>query len=80
MSRFLLKTLLRGLLLLLLLPLTLILILAGLLSSESANRWVMDKLTGMEPRLQLQLEEGQLWRGWQFSHIGWQDEDRKSVV
>lgn len=80
MSRFLLKTLLRGLLLLLLLPLTLILMLAGLLSSESANRWVMDKLTGMEPRLQLQLEEGQLWRGWQFSHIGWQDEGLQIAV
>lgn len=74
MSRFLLKTLLRGLLILLLPPLLLILLTLGLLSSESANRWLMDRLSGLEPRLQLQLEEGQLWRGWQFSQISWEDE------
>ncbi|NLY58116.1 MAG: hypothetical protein GX071_06270, partial [Gammaproteobacteria bacterium] len=56
MSRFLLKTLLRGLLILLVLPLLLILLTVGLLSSESVNRWLMGKVSDFEPRLQLQLE------------------------
>ena len=74
MSRFLLKTLLRGLLILLLLPVLLILLAGALLSSETVNRWLMDKVSGFEPRLQLQLDEGQLWQGWRFSRIGWEDE------
>lgn len=74
MSRFLLKTLLRGLLILLLAPLILAILAVALLSSESANRWLMDKAGGFEPRLQLQLDSGQLWRGWHFSRIGWMDE------
>ena len=74
MSRFLLKTLLRGLLILLVLPLLLILLTVGLLSSESVNRWLMGKVSDFEPRLQLQLEHGQLWQGWQFSRLGWADE------
>ena len=74
MRRFLLKALLRGLLILLLLPVLLIMLAGALLSSETVNRWLMDKASGFEPRLQLQLDSGQLWQGWQFARISWEDE------
>ena len=74
MRRFILRALLRGLLILLAIPLILLVIAIGLLSSETANRWLMDKATVFEPRLHLSLETGQLWRGWQFSQVRWADE------
>ncbi|WP_193076058.1 translocation/assembly module TamB domain-containing protein [Pseudomonas sp. FME51] len=73
MTRFLLKALLRGLLILLIVPLLLVLLLAALLSNEGVNRWLMAKLPELEPRLQLEFSGGQLWRGWEFASIGWQD-------
>lgn len=75
MIRFLLKAFVRGLLVLLFLPIMLILLAAALLSSESANRWMMEKATEFESRLELQLDSGQLWQGWRLSRIGWKDED-----
>lgn len=59
---------------LLLVPLLLAVVAVTLLSSESANRWLMDRVGDVEPRLQLQLASGQLWRGWTFSRIVWADE------
>ncbi|GGJ07007.1 translocation/assembly module TamB domain-containing protein [Halopseudomonas pertucinogena] len=74
MSRFLLRALGRGLLILLLVPLLLVLLLAALLSSESVNRWVMAKVGTIEPRLELEFVSGQLWQGWAFSRVAWEDE------
>lgn len=74
MRRFILRALLRGLLILLAIPLLVILIAIGLLSSETANRWLMEKVSTFEPRLQLELDSGYLWRGWQFSQVSWADE------
>jgi len=79
-SRFLLKALLRGLLILLTIPVMAVLLTIALLSSESVNRWLIDKVSGFEPRLQLQLEAGQLWQGWRFSRMTWQDEHLQATV
>lgn len=73
MRRFLLKTAVRGLLLLLVLPLVLLLSAAALLSSESVNRWLAAKVSNVDPRLTLDLTDGQLWQGWNFSRIQWVD-------
>lgn len=75
MTRFLLKALLRGLIILLVVPLLLVVIVLAALSSEGTNRWLFSKLPGMEPRLELQFESGQLWRGWRFSQMVWRDSD-----
>lgn len=76
MIRFILKSLLIGLLIILSLPL----ILALLLASESVNRWLFQQVTSMEPRLQLSFEQGQLWRGWQFDQVIWRDEGIEVTV
>jgi translocation and assembly module TamB len=67
---FVLKVIVRGLFILLLIPL----ILALLLLSETVNRWVFEQVQGIEPRLELGLESGHLWRGWDFDRIVWRDE------
>lgn len=74
MSRFILKTLLRGLLILLVVPLLLLLLVVGLLSNETVNHWLAGKASDIEPRLQLDFTGGQLWRGWEFSRINWADD------
>ncbi|WP_285276487.1 translocation/assembly module TamB domain-containing protein [Halopseudomonas bauzanensis] len=73
MTGFLLKALLRGLLILLVVPLLLVAILLVVLSSEGANRWLFTKLPDLEPRLQLEFSSGQLWQGWHFSQVTWRD-------
>ncbi len=73
---FVLKVLFRGLLVLLLIPL----LLALLLMNESVNRWLFERIQGLEPRLELGLEEGQLWRGWDFDRIVWRDQGIEVVV
>lgn len=80
MSRFLLRALARGLLILLLVPLLLLALLAALLSSERVNRWVMAKVSDVEPRLELELVSGQLWQGWVFSRIAWEDESIRATL
>lgn len=65
-----------GLLILLSLPV----ILGLLLASETVNRWLFDKVMEHDPRLHLELTEGQLWRGWQFEQIIWRDEGVEVVV
>ena len=75
MRRFLLTALLRGLLILLAIPLVLLTIVIAMLSSETANRWLMNQALEIEPRLQLELDSGHVWRGWQFSRVGWTDEN-----
>lgn len=74
MRRFILAAILRGLLILLAVPLLLITLTIALLSSENANRWLMDKVSTFEPRLHLEFDNGHLWRGWQFSRVSWTDE------
>ena len=64
-----LKILFRSLLVLIALPLLLLLLLA----SETVNEWLFAKAQSLEPRLQLEYVSGDLWQGWQFAHIGWQD-------
>ncbi|MCO5787686.1 hypothetical protein DHB74_15095 [Pseudomonas sp. G11-1] len=73
MTGFLLKALLRGLLILLAVPVLLVAILLAVLSSEGANRWLFGKLPELEPRLQLEFSGGQLWQGWHFSQVAWRD-------
>ena len=80
MRRFLLTALLRGLLILLAIPLLVIAITLGLLSSETTNRWLMTKASAFEPRLQLELDSGNLWRGWRFSQVRWADEQLELAV
>ncbi|WP_335616127.1 translocation/assembly module TamB domain-containing protein [Halopseudomonas sp.] len=63
------KILFRTVLVLLVLPLLLLLLLA----SETVNEWLFAKAEALEPRLQLEYVSGDLWQGWQFAHIGWQD-------
>lgn len=75
MSRFILKTLLRGLFILLVVPLLLLLLVAGLLSNEAVNHWIAGKVGDIEPRLQLDFTGGQLWGGWEFSRITWVDDN-----
>jgi translocation and assembly module TamB len=76
MMLFVLKVLVRGLLVLLLIPL----LLALLLLSETVNSLLFDRIQGFEPRLELGLEEGHLWRGWDFDRIVWRDEGIEVVV
>lgn len=67
--RLALKILFRSLLVLIALPLLLL----ALLASETVNEWVFAKAQSLEPRLQLEYVRGDLWQGWQFAHISWQD-------
>ncbi|WP_022962591.1 translocation/assembly module TamB domain-containing protein [Halopseudomonas pelagia] len=76
MIRPVLKYLLLGLLVLLCLPV----ILGFLLASETVNRWLFQKVMDQEPRLHLELSEGQLWRGWQFEQVVWRDEGIEVVI
>lgn len=64
----------------LLILLTLLVILGFMLASETINRWLFQKVMDQEPRLHLELTEGQLWRGWQFNQITWRDEGIEVVV
>lgn len=73
---FITKIVLRGLLILALLPV----ILGLLMSFESVNRWVFDRVMGFEPRLELIHTSGDLWRGWDFDRIVWRDEGIEMVV
>ena len=70
MIRFLAKALLRGLIFILALPL----LLGLLMGSESVNRWLFNQVDSMLPQLTLEFEQGNLWRGWSFSQLRWQDE------
>lgn len=74
MTGFFIKTVVRGLLILLIAPLVLLLISAALLSSDNVNRWLLDKVTAFEPRLTLDVTDGQFWTGWELARIGWADE------
>lgn len=76
MTAFILKALGRGLLVLLLIPL----LVALLLLSETVNRWLFERIQGFEPRLQLALKEGHLWRGWDFDRVVWSDQGVEVVV
>lgn len=76
MTVFILKAIARGLLVLLLIPL----ILALLLLSENLNRWLFERIEGFEPRLELGVEEGHLWRGWDFDRIVWRGEGVEVVI
>jgi translocation and assembly module TamB len=73
---FVLKVMLRGLLVLLLIPV----LLALLLLSETVNRWVFEQVQGIEPRLELGLEGGHFWRGWDFDRIVWRDDGIEVIV
>jgi len=79
-SRFLLRALLRGLLILLVLCVLLLTMLAGLLGSEAGNRWLLQQAERLEPRLQLEFEGGRLWQGWAFSRILWHDQTLRVEV
>lgn len=79
MTAFVLKAIARGLLILLLIPLLLSL-LSLLLLSETVNRWLFERLQSIEPRLELGLDSGHLWRGWDFDHIVWRDEGIEITV
>lgn len=68
--RFLAKALLRGLIILLVLPL----LLGLLLASESINRWLFEQVDSRLPQLSLEFDQGNLWRGWSFAKVRWQDE------
>lgn len=68
--RFLLKALLRGLVILLALPL----LLGLLLASDSVNRWLFEQADNQLPQLSLAFEQGNLWRGWSFGSVRWQDD------
>jgi len=70
------KIFLRGLLILA----GLIALLCLLLASESVNRWIFERAMGVEPRLELVLNSGHLWRGWNFERIAWQDQALQVVV
>ncbi|MBL4609702.1 MAG: translocation/assembly module TamB [Pseudomonas sp.] len=76
MTAFILKALVRGLLVLLLIPL----VLALLLRSETVNRWLFERVESLEPRLQLEVGQGHLWRGWDFDRIVWADQGIEVVV
>ena len=78
MSRFLLRALLRGLLILLVLCVLLLTVLAGLLGSEAGNRWLLQQAERLEPRLQLEFEGGRLWQGWAFSRVLWHDQTHRA--
>jgi len=68
--RFILKSLVRGLLILLLIPI----LLGFLLSSETVNCWLAKQLVQQESRLQFEFNQGHLWRGWDLSNLVWQDD------
>lgn len=76
MTVFILKAVARGLLVLLLIPL----VLALLLFIEPVNRWLFERIQGFEPRLELELQKGHLWRGWDFNRIVWRDEGIEIVI
>lgn len=62
------KVLLRGLLILALIPI----LLGLLLANEGVNGWLFNRLTALEPRLELEHAGGTLWDGWQFERIRWE--------
>ncbi|WP_341706311.1 translocation/assembly module TamB domain-containing protein [Halopseudomonas sp.] len=68
--RFLAKALLRGLIILLALPL----LLGLLLASEPINRWLFEQVDSRLPQLSLEFDQGNLWLGWSFAQLRWQDE------
>lgn len=76
MIRSVFKYLFLGLLVLLSIPV----ILGLLLASETVNRWLFQQAMEREPRLQLELVQGQLWRGWQFEQVSWRDEGIDIVI
>ncbi|SDS27995.1 translocation and assembly module TamB [Halopseudomonas xinjiangensis] len=73
---FFVKVLLRGLLILALIPI----VLGLLLTSEGVNAWLIERIEGLEPRLQLDHTGGTLWEGFQFDRIVWQDDGIHVVV
>jgi len=75
-TAFVLKAVARGLLVLLLIPL----LVALLLRSETVNRWLFERVQGLEPRLELGLQSGHLWRGWDFDRIVWRDQGIEVVL
>lgn len=74
------RSILKYALIVLLIILALPVILGLMLTSENINRWLFQKVMDQEPRLQLTLTEGQLWRGWAFEQIVWRDEGIEVVV
>ena len=73
---FLVKVLLRGLLILALIPVVLVL----LLTSDGVTGWLLERAESFEPRLQLGYTGGTIWQGLQFNRIAWQDEGIDIVV
>lgn len=70
MIRFFAKALVRGMLIVLALPL----LIGLLLGSEGVNRWLFNQLDERLPQLTLAFDQGNLWRGWSFDRLQWQDE------
>ena len=73
---FLVKVLLRGLLILALIPI----VLGLLLTSEGINGWLIERIEDLEPRLQLDHTGGTVWEGLMFDRIVWQDDGISVVV
>lgn len=73
---FLVKVLLRGLLILALIPI----ILGLLLTSERINGWLLDRVQGFESRLTLEHTGGTIWEGFRFDRIVWQDAGIEVII
>ncbi len=67
-----LRGLLGGVLLVVTLLLLALFVMSLLLASEGVNRWFFQRLQAEVPALQIRFDEGSLWRGWHFQHLGWQ--------